>query len=376
MRLGHALGLAGFACIAASVAGVALADIAKFNAAVKAGDYKTAAVEAKSAWASWDRADPDTALIAREFGFVSYMAGDYAAARDFGLFLKNEGARLAKPDDQPATSGVLLAAANFRLAVNEGTRRALHEALKSREGKPGIDYTTVLAVEALYKGDYAKGAWSDANDTAGLAWRLLERAGAQVTLRTLDARSAAATAGFLAGPDKQDYDAIVDAHDAVVKEINATTDARKRMSYAPLKYNLEAWATSVRAYFHAGEQIGSSIPIRVKDRDLADIEGSVFPDAALADHQCKKAEVVWPKIHYPASALAGNVVGTVIMKMDTDGNGRVVGWETLAAVPSRHFGETLEAAMDNVYWKRTSQDPTNCSLEAKSRVVRFWFGRL
>ena len=61
----------------------AMADIKAFNAAVKAGNYKQAAVEAKSVWATWDRQDRDTAVMAREFGFVSYVAGDFAAARDF-----------------------------------------------------------------------------------------------------------------------------------------------------------------------------------------------------------------------------------------------------------------------------------------------------
>ncbi|HOZ26952.1 MAG TPA: hypothetical protein PK080_06310, partial [Hyphomonadaceae bacterium] len=59
----------------------ASADIKSFNAAVTAGNYKQAAIEAKAVWAGWDRQRPDTALIAREFGYVSYVAGDYAAAR-------------------------------------------------------------------------------------------------------------------------------------------------------------------------------------------------------------------------------------------------------------------------------------------------------
>ena len=55
----------------ALLTGAAFADIGAFNAAVKAGDYKTAASEAKVIWAGWNHADPDTAVVAREFGFAS-----------------------------------------------------------------------------------------------------------------------------------------------------------------------------------------------------------------------------------------------------------------------------------------------------------------
>ena len=54
----------------AAIASPAVADIKAFNAAVKAGDYKTAAAEAKSTWAAFDKTSPDTASVAREFGFA------------------------------------------------------------------------------------------------------------------------------------------------------------------------------------------------------------------------------------------------------------------------------------------------------------------
>jgi TonB family protein len=364
------------AVASAFLAGSAFADIAAFNAAVKAGDYKTAAAEAKAIWPTWDKTDRDTAVLAREFGFASYVSGNYADAKIYGQFLKEQGATLPVPDDQPATSRVLLAAANFRLKSDGGTRNDLLEALKGREAAAGIDNVSVLAAEALYKSDWSSGDWPGANETAGIAWRLLGRAGPALSHRALDARAIFASAGFLGGPDKDDYDNIVDAHDAVVAEINTAMDPRKRLAFAPLKYLLEAWSLSVQAYFRAGQQTGSNIPIRVKERELAEVEGAMFPESVMTGDQCAKPIVEWPKIQYPAAAEYGGMVGTVIIKIDTNASGRVTDFETLAAVPARHFANAVEKAMPALVYKRSPTDAPNCNLAAKSRLVRISFRML
>lgn len=366
-------------CLAATLAvtgaGVAFGDIKGFNAAVKAGDYRTAAMEAKTAWAEWDRSDPDTATVAREFGFASYVSGDFAAARDYGIFLRDSGKSLETPDSQPASSAVLLAAANFRLGATEATRGALFDALKAREAQAGVDNISVLGAEALYKHDWGKSDWAKASESAGLAWRLLERAGAQLGLRALDARAAAATAGFFSGPDKLDYDNIVDAHDAVVAAIDASDAPAKRLAFAPLKYQLEAWSMSMYNYFDSGQQTGTSIPIRVRERTLKTPEQAVFPEAALTGDQCDNLEADFPGLRYPQSAMYQNMVGTVIMKLEINDAGRVTGWETLAAVPARHFSEAVEKALPQTVFKPGSGSKAGCSIGRSAMIFRMTFRR-
>src|SRR5262249_46184857 len=153
---------------------------------------------------------------AREFGFWSYTAGEYAAARDYAVYLKENAASLSRPDDQPQITAILLAASSFRLDASDTTRQALLDALKAREASPGIDNMTVLAAEALYKADAAKAAWARATETSALAYRLLDRGGDLIAPRALEARGLSAAAGFLQRQDTGDYDALVDAHDAVV----------------------------------------------------------------------------------------------------------------------------------------------------------------
>jgi hypothetical protein len=364
------------AALAAAVlmAAAALADIKAFNAAVKAGDHKTASAVAREIWQTWDKEQADTALMAREFGFTSYVAGDHAAARDFGQFLKDHGPGLARPDDQPATSRVLLAAANYRLAANDGTREALLAALKAREAAAGIDYMSVLAAEALYKADWSNGAWSKGAESGALAWRLLDRGGDQIALRALDARATAATAGFMAGPDKADYERIVDAHDAVVARIDAALDPRKRLAFAPLKYQLQAWASSVEEYFRASPQTGSNIPVRLSVRELAKPESAIFPDSVLTGGHCRYVEPSsWPTLQYPQAAAFRGMVGAVVVKVDIDAAGVPNTWEILAAVPVRKFAETVERAMPGLRFQRTKDDPPTCSLARTSYVFSVHF---
>ena len=99
----------------------------------------------------------------------------------------------------------------------------------------------------------------------------------------MEARAVAAAAGFLSGPDKDDYDNLVDAHDAVIDAIDAAFDPRKRAALIPIKYQLEAWAYSAVNFFRATQQTGSNIPKRVKERELRQPETPLFPALRPAD---------------------------------------------------------------------------------------------
>ena len=49
----------------------AFADIAAYNAAMKAGDYKAAAAQTTTIWSGFDKTSSDAAGVAREFGFAN-----------------------------------------------------------------------------------------------------------------------------------------------------------------------------------------------------------------------------------------------------------------------------------------------------------------
>lgn len=373
MNLSYYVRIGCGAALAGLLAGDAFADISAFNAAVKAGNYKAAAAEAKGVWASWNPSDPDTATVAREFGFASYVSGDYGAARDYGYFLKDKGATLAKPDDQPATSRVLLAAASFRLAANDATRAELSEALKAREAAPGLDSMSMLASEALYKADWAAGRWRDAGASGMMAYRILSRGGDSLAARAFEARTTAGAGDFLGQRDKTDYDTMIDTHDAIIDAIDTAADPKRRQALVNLSFTAKAWAQSIFAFFDSVQQTGSSIPVRVKYREMKRPQKPFFDSGDGAAAEWCELEVNARAIDYPSSPLFNGMVGTVIVRLDLDENGRVSNAQTLAAVPAKHFSEAVMDAAPNFRFVRASKAAPGCSVARKDYVFTISF---
>lgn len=356
------------------IAGAALADIGAFNAAVKSGNYKAAAAEAKGVWANWNPSDPDTATVAREFGFASYVAGDYAGARDYGQFLKDKGTTLSKPDDQPATSRVLLAAASFRLTANDATRKELFESLQAREAAPGLDSMSMLAAEALYKADWAAGRWRDAGASGMSAYRILSRGGETLAPRALEARTTGAAGDFLGQRDKTDYDNMIDTHDAIIDAIDAAKDPKRRQALVMLSFTAQAWGLSIYSFFDSVQQTGSSIPIKVKAREMRNPQFGYFASGgAPFEGVACDIEVNGRAFKYPQSAAYNGMVGTVLVRFDIDAEGRVTDAETLAAVPARHFSDAVMDAVPKLRFTRTSDSPADCTIARKNHVFTLMF---
>ena len=360
------------ALAALCLGGAARADIKGFNAAIKAGDYKAASVEAKEIWKTWDKTKPDTALMAREFGFAAYISGDYASAKEFGQFLANQGATLSTPDDQPMISRVLLSAAEYRLAPNGQTRQTLFSALKAREATPGIDMQTIVAAEALYRGDWTSADWAGARQSGEMAYVLIGRAGAAMTPGAMQGKTVSVTSGFLAGRDKQDYENIVEAHDEVVEAIDAASTPKQRQELIPLKFQLQAWANSVHNYFSASQQTGSLIPKNVKEVPLKEPERAIFDERLVGPDACR-GRLEPTGLRYPESAQFRGMVGTVILKFDTDEQGQLMNTEVLAAVPVARFADAVETASPAFRLKRGKEDKDDCVLAGQSRVITFSF---
>ena len=377
VKFSHHVRIACAIALVAVSAGAALADISAFNAAVKAGDFKTASVEAKGVWATWNPSDPDTATVAREFGFASYVAGDFAAARDYGQFLRDKGGTLAKPDDQPATSRVLHTAANFRLAATDATRKDLSDALQAREAAPGVDSISLLAAEALYKADWAAGRWDEVNASGMSAYRIISRGGDAVSVRALEAQTTAAAGAFLSRRDKDDYDTMVDAHDAIIEAVDTATDPKRRAALVTLSFTARAWAHSILSALNTSSQTGSLIPIKAKYREMRYPERGYFDsDGSSSPGNACDIEVNTNAFTYPRSALYKGMVGTVLMRFDLDEEGRVVDAETLAAVPARQFSAAVMDAVPKIRFTRISGSSSNCTIARKNYIFTLMFGIL
>jgi TonB family protein len=367
---------------AGCLAAPAFADINAFNAAVTRGDYKTAAAEAETIWKTWDTADSQTALVAREFGYAAYVSGRYDLAKQFGQFLVDKGATLATPDKEPATSRVLLRAAEFSLSDGDAQAKALREALQARGRENGVDMTSVLGWERLYRSSWAKGAWGDAERDATAAAELLKRA-PSLLVRQRTAEVLKSTAAFMVerlGDSTQRnraYFIMADTHDAIVGDINLFTDHAVRQQLWSLKWATEAWAYAMESYLDSSDrQVGSNISTKLKPRDLVQASVVQHPEeeATRSIPVCDGA-FQGKKVTYPPSKAFKGQVGSVIARMETDATGKVVNVEVLAAVPAEAFADGVVAALKTWTYKPSKKSAgASCRLNYLNHAykVRFY----
>jgi hypothetical protein len=370
-------GLAAFV-LAAIAAMPAFADIKAFNAAVRAGDYKTAAAEAKSTWATFDKSSPDAAIVAREFGFASLVAGDNEQARQFAAFLMDKGPALSQPDDQPMTSAVLFRVADFKIRKGDRERAALRDALTARAGAPGVDMTSALAWEVLYIADWNSADWPNSIADADAAAAFLAREnGLLVYQRKAEVHSAASTfvgsRGRITQGRNDLYDRIADVHDRIVRDIDAAGGQASRSQLWPLKWKAEAWAIAVESFINSSyEQVGSNISTRLQPRPLSSPRFGQLPEEASSLPGCS-GSFEGPKLFYPQSK-SHEGVGALIARLETGADGKVVDVEVLAAIPDESFVSNMIKTMKAWTFKPAAGTaPGSCRLNSRNRYFKVSF---
>jgi len=300
-----------------------LAGIAEFNEAMKNGDYQGAAKEANAIWENFDKDGKQTAIVAREFGFVNYLARDYANAETLARFLVDNGQSLSVPDDQPATSTVLLRLALYGANPNAVTRDNLAQAVTARLDAQGVDQISLLGAETLFRNDWASGNWALLKDSASVAGQLYARAGAAYLKPLRETEIMVAASEFLQNPDYKDYDLIVTAHNKIVQDINDASNDKVQASLVELKWQAEAWAHTMEAYFHGNyTQLGSVIKNRLKVQELDEVPAALLPkDTTASAMPVCAGKVDVGDLTYPQRWAEHRVTGTVIMQLDFDENG-------------------------------------------------------
>lgn len=376
------LGLGVSLGVALAGAPAATAGISEFNEAMRRGDVKAASAESVEIWETWDKSDPDTALMAREFGFVAMMAGDYPVARQFGRFLWDEGPGLAKPDDYPLTSAVLLRAAEHRLRDNEETRALLHEALEARRAEEGVDLISATGAEILYNSDWQKGDWKALEESAPLAVDLLGRGQQGLLPRQRRAELVVAAGNFLNQRNyindsrNSTYDVMADVHDKIAADIDAEGNAAIRERLWPVKWEAEAWAQAIASYLTSDYSgIDTLIKRKLEPRPLEQPNiGFIAEDPEVAPFPTCAGSWEGPRIRYPQNRAFAGIVGAVIVRLETDDQGQVIDTELLASIPLQSFSDAvLKAVKDWRFEPDKDADLRNCRLQSRARVLRVTF---
>ena len=351
--------------------------IQEFNAAMGRGDYAAAAAETHAIWQTYDKSKTSAVTIAREFAFVNYLAGDYPTAKAFiNNLVQSENALVAQ-DDQPNVSAVLNALIDYKTSATEESRTRLYTSLEKRIDDTGFDSISLVAAEALYTDEWGQGKLSNSEESAKLAAELLDRAGEAAIARKRKAELTAAISHFLLRREKEDYDKLVDLHDAIVGDVDSILDKNQRELLKSLKWITHAWVNSVQALFTSYySQTGSLIDRDIKIRPLRHSRFGYFYERSspLDNRPLCSVELDDGKLRYPSAEAYRGIVGSVIVKMDFDEKGRGSNPSILAAIPVDSFSENVLKAAPTFRLKpEKGQDLDQCRLNRQDTVIPITF---
>ncbi len=329
-------------CIPAS------ADIKTFNEKMTAQDFKGAAAEAEATWPTLDKSRDDIAIIANEFGFASYLAGDLAAARTFAQFVVDSRATGLEADQLRVTSMVLLRLAEYAEAPTANARNNLYSAVRFSTDVPGIDMTTYLGLEAVLAYDLKTSSWAAAVDSARLAATTTERGGRDFMVRSRRFRLLAEVADFMLSNKKPNYDNLDALVDVVRNEVNAAPTEAEAEEMTEIYWDVFAWRDALRLHLEALNITRSKH--EQKDEETSPAERDTRLLGKVSDHglfstNTRVREIMLSRSRdtglYPSQAFKNGMQGVVVLKVDVDKNGKVPNPRVLAAAPEKYFGESL-----------------------------------
>jgi len=347
-------------------ASTASADIAAFNAAIRAQDFKAAAVAAQEIWPTIPADDPQRALIANEFAFASYMAGEFAAARDLAA------AAMSDPNadaDLKSIATVSHAVAAFKAEPSNEAADALQAALAQRSAQDGVDLMSYFGHVALVDYVFAKRRWRTARDAARNAYEFTEGGGntytpnvrmfqyLEVVARYLDTRNSKAIAELAAVRDTL-LDDIANAKD--------DADAERFVSHY--------W----QVYAHLAS-VDSAESISTKNRrapptpKFNDRQHRLLSPIRSGAKGCGLKADLQKLPTYPPNAEYKRFVGTVVMAVDVKADGSTYNHRVLAAAPEKDFVPAVQKSFEGLRIKADKGWTKDCSLETRNYVITVQF---
>lgn len=351
----------------------AVADIKSFNAAMKDRDYARATVAAASAWSTLDKSRGDLAIIAREFSFAAYLAGDYAAARSYGEAALSASATLGEEPVLRAASDVLLRVAEFKLTSSAQTRDRLYASLDARAAMEGIDLIAYMAADAMTAYDFDRGAWKEAEASAALGARLSDAGGAGFLIYAYRFELFENVAAYMRTRDVKPFERMTALKEKIVVTIDAAASDEAAAPFAKFYWEVHAWQNSTGSHLVARRKMKWPEPDATRTPRKADDRSVRLLALRTEDDACQSAIDMRRDIEYPRSALYKGLIGTVILRVDIDEKGAAANPEILTSVPAKYFGDAVLKSAKDIRYKPGDKWSSDCSLVQPQRVVTFQF---
>ncbi|HVY88335.1 MAG TPA: hypothetical protein VG942_05665 [Hyphomonadaceae bacterium] len=345
-------------CLAVLGAGPAAADIAAFNAAVKAGDYKAAAAAAADTWPTLKQSDPQIAIVAREFAWATMLAGDPKSAKTYAGFLIQPPQELGPRDPTPAVSKVLNAWIDYAIKPTKEARAALIGALIARAGTPGRDLISVRAAQALVSDNLADGRWQEAAEAASTGMSIVSGFGGDMSDTGLAFELDSLSASFVANPAVPAAMQLRQLTDRVLDAALAAKDPDLHDRLTRIFYSAKAWAEVSTSQLTQNRKTIEPYQSRNPGDKLTPAPG----DASLPACEISRA----PGGRTPAFPAAGKFSGwpgfaTYRLKVAPDG--RFTDAQVIGIAPHEEFGATAGKALEDWRWTfKTAVRPPSCRM--------------
>jgi len=344
----------------ASLAAPAQADMREFNAAINAGDYKTASRVAAQTWPQLNKAEPDIAVIAREFAWASMLADEPTRAQSYTSFLIGRSSSLRPDDPSVVTWRVLDAWAAFAVRPTRDTRKTLADSLQMRAAIVGKDLISLRAAQALFRDQWNAGLWREAASVAESGAHIARDFGRdyadvvyQLELGRLAAsfvdRASGEAALYLADLARQTY-----------TEAMASTDDAVKQRFVSVFFAADAWAEAANMRLAqqgkkaaAVEKIGAANRAR-----LTPAPG----DPALPECQIARAPTN-KQLDFPANRRFEGWPGFATYRLKLEQGGRFSEIRLMGAAPHSDLAATVGKALEQWRWQYAGplQAP-NCRL--------------
>ena len=364
--------------VLAGMAAPAHADIRAFNAAVQSGDYRTAAAEAETTWQTLDRTGADTAAIAREFAWVSMLAGDPSSALVYTRFLVEQGPSLPTPDPTPAISRVLNDWASLAAASSVTSRARLMDSLRVRATVTGRDLISARAAQALAAEAWSANDWPQTEAAAIMAVRFFDDLGARQSPARYHARRLQAVSNFMRTKSVDAYATLYDMAGELHDLIAVSADAAARDRLATEYHEAVAWGDAVY-----GAISSSRRPPPARRFSTSAVHPTVEEllyrapgDAAVPRCRLTLARGA-ENPGFPFVSRFKDFSGEVIVALDVQPNGGFSNARVLAAAPAPDFAEATLDVVRSWRWRIDGavQPPTCRMPQVQIMTFEFALGR-
>jgi TonB family protein len=354
--------LLSFLIATAAVAAPASADIAAFNAAAKAGNYRAAAAEAAQMWPALDKSAPDIAIIAREFGWAAMMAGDPRAAQVYSGFLVDTPPPTAPEEYVHEVARVLHTWADFTAAPTRETRYALARALDERAAIHASDMISIRAAQALFQDSWSQGRWREAAASGLTGVVLLRDYGRTLADAGFRFEMGAIAATFANRPRAEAAIQMRALSERVLAEALNARDPGLRERLTRVYFNTNAWA-------HVAERMVAQQDRRFQPTPKSDTalraQKLLTPtpgDPALPECTItREASTRMPR--YPSGPQFNGWAGFATYRLTVDANGRFSKIELMGTAPHSDFGAAVDRVIEDWRWTyRDSLRPPQCRM--------------